>query len=549
MRQSFLSKDQKTEKVVKNLIWISFLIVGLLASLGAIKGASYLIVYFQRARVVDSAINLVTPRTAEAGRLIWLEDNPNSPKALEPFVRDQLTNDYRRAFEELTYSFLTGETLGLKTYFSDAALADVEFAMSSGVQQKFIDWDHKLTLNFYSPDGTVIALEDDYSYAQGSLAEDDLELPRIARRKLDVVLELKEGIWQISQWQVKSDLEVPDSELIFPNLVQDIRNIKGMNYIARSAPFNDLWPNLNLVELNADFATINRLGFNTIRIFLPYPSPEGLENFNQVLDIAATYDLNVIPTLLDTYTCYCLEDLPAVMTQFSDLYEALRHPNVILIDVKNEADRDFEQAGLNRTRVFLSYAINTLRRETGKPVIVGLIEPDPVLASVADVISLHHYKSPEELESRIVNAQSFNKPILLEEFGFHSWGLKLPDPHTEKEQAYYYQRVIDLATNYNVGWMAWTLHDLKEGDMPGGRTVERHLGILKADGQPKEVIKVIQGERVNAPTVVDKVIKFRYAIVILLIAFIVLSFVIWRFKALKRLKHFISNAVPNIKKA
>ena len=529
--------DRKTERQLKNLIWLVFSLLGLVGSLYGIKSISNLYAYFQRARVVDSAINVISPRKTETGRLIWLEDGP-SPRALEPFMRDQVTNDYRRAFEELTYSFITGDQQGLKTYFTDAALEDVLLASSSAERQTFIDWDHQLRLDFYSPDGSILAFHDSYQYAQNSL--DSEHPPRIARRSQDVVLKLDEGLWKISQWRVKNDYEIRQPDLLFPQLPKQIQEMRGMNYIARSSPFNELWPNVNLTEINADFAALERLGFNTVRIFIPYPEPEGLEQFGAVLDIAELYNLQVIPTLLDTYTCYCLEDLPNVISQFSKLYMHLSHPAVVLIDLKNEADRDFEAAGIHKVRGFLSYLVATLKRETGKPVTIGLIEPDPLLSELIDVVSLHHYLGPEDLLPRLEAAKIYNKPILLEEFGFHSWNLKLPDPHTEKEQAWYYQQILDLSASHKVGWLAWTLYDLKEGAMPGGRTVERHLGILKSDGQSKEVIQVLQGERASPPTLKDKIWKFRYFIVLLLIALLSLSILTHVFKPARKLKALLS---------
>ncbi len=537
MSPDFHPEDSKTERRLKSLIWLAFAVIGLAATLFGLLGLSNLYAYFQKARVVDTAINVVSPRKTETGRLIWLQDQP-TPRVLEPFMRDQITNDYRRAFEELTYSFLTGDQKGLKTYYIDAALDDALLASSSPEKQTFIDWDHHLSLDFYSPDGSVLAFEDSYQYAQGS--RDHQERPRIAQRIQDVVLKQDEGLWKIAQWRVKSDYEVSQPELLFPQLEETVRQMRGVNYIARSSPFNELWPNLSLTEINADFATLERLGFNTVRIFIPYPEPEGLDKLTNVLDIAELYNLKVIPTLLDTYTCYCLEDLPNIIAQFSKLYELLSHPAVVLIDLKNEADRDFETAGIEQVRGFLAYLISTLKRETGKPITVGLIEPDPVLSEQIDVISLHHYLSPEALTPRLEAAEVYNKPILLEEFGFHSWNLKLPDPHTEQEQAWYYQTMLKLSEAKQTGWLAWTLYDLQKGDMPGSRDVERHLGILKSDGQSKEVVKVLQGEKVLAPSLKDKVWKFRYLIALMGLTLLAATLFIYIFKPLKKLKKLLS---------
>ncbi len=193
----------------------------------------------------------------------------------------------------------------------------------------------------------------------------------------------------------------------------------------------------------------------------------------------------------------------------SALSRHLSHPSVLLIDVKNEADRDFKSAGINRTRHFLSDVLQVVRGKTGKPVTVGLVQPDPVLAEQMDVISLHHYHEFSVLEDRLLEANGYGKPVLLEEFGFHTLPTKLPDPHSEQEQAWYYQEIVRTARANSVGWLAWTLFDLPTGEMPGGREVERHLGLLRADGSAKPTLTVLQGVEAKAPDRRDRLAKVR----------------------------------------
>ena len=80
----------------------------------ALQSISSLYSYFQRARVVESALNLTQPRRAEAGVLSWQPDARRSPRPMEAFTREALTSDYLLGFEELTYSLFTGEAAGLR---------------------------------------------------------------------------------------------------------------------------------------------------------------------------------------------------------------------------------------------------------------------------------------------------------------------------------------------------------------------------------------------------------------------------------------------------
>lgn len=492
----------------KRLFWFitaPVLAAGLLLGLRQVSG---LYSYFERARTVDSALNLVEPLKVESGRLSYLPDG-DLVRPVEPLTRDQLTNDYLLAFEELTYSLYTGEQGGLDSYFQEGALADALLATGTSLRSQFIDWDHRVNIHFYAPDGGTLGLTDTYYYAQGVLTEGDLVDVRVAQRKLDVIVTLDNGAWRIHHWRTIQDEEVRFPETRFSGLAKEVKAIRGVNYTPRSAPFNAFWPNFNAAELDADFATASRLGFNTVRFFIPYPAPAGLrQNLPVLLETAERHEVQLIPTLLDGYTQYQLKDLPAVLAYLTSLEAELSHANVLLIDVKNEADSDFKTAGHTRTGAFLSYVLNTVRAQTGKPVTVGLIAPDPALLPYTDVVTLHHYGQPEALASRLAAAEALGKPVLLEEFGFHSWPLKLPDPHSQKEQAWYYDEILTIAAD--TGWLAWTLYDLPTGNMPGERRVERHLGILKADGSPKPVVSVLQGATAAPLGALDRLVKFRY---------------------------------------
>jgi hypothetical protein len=213
--------------------------------------------------------------------------------------------------------------------------------------------------------------------------------------------------------------------------------------------------------------------------------------------------LNLIPTLLDGYTRYRLEDLPKILSYLDSLGTLLNHPQVLLVDVKNEADLDFEQAGINRARAFLGYILSVTRDTFQKPVMVGLTDIDPVLSSNSDVLSVHHFDSAANLAARLKQAQTFSKPVLLASFGFHSWPLKFPDVHTQAEQAWYYQNILEQSRASNTGWLAWTLYDLPKG-------AAKHLGILESDGVPKAVVQVLNGQPIAAPTSLHRLFKYRY---------------------------------------
>lgn len=510
---------------IKRAIWFVLIPITIVGGIVILQYISNLYSYFQQARVIESALHVTESQRIDAGYLNWLPEDPG-PRELELLTKETIAKHYLLAFEELTYSLLTNDSTGLKSYFHAGALDDVLLVTSTPIRSQFVDWDHKIKANFYAPDGASIAFTDTYQYAQGTLQENDLLDIRIAQRKIDTVMMLDDGNWRIHHWKVIEDQVINYPEINFVGLPEAFSTIRGINYIARSAPFNLLWSEFDPAEIDEDFETIFQLGFNTLRFFIAYPPPiEVKENLPILLDTAEKYQLKVIPTLLDTYTRYRLEDLPSVQNYLEDLSTQLTHPAVLAIDVKNEADSDFETAGHNKSRTFLSYVLAFTRHLTNKPVLVGLIKADEFIAQHADAISLHHYGPAEDLLARIQEAKLLKRPILLEEFGFHSWLFKYPDPHSEAEQAWYYQQVLTTTQNNGVGWMAWTLYDLPHGAMPGGREVERHLGILNSEGHPKPVVEVIKGTTVEKPSLLAKLSN--YYLVIIAVGLILVAVVIF----------------------
>lgn len=523
---------------LKRIIWFLGISLLVLSSFIGLRVTSSLFAYFERARVLDDALSLIEPREAEPGRLEWLPDEP-LPRPLELIVREGIASDYLLSFEELTYSLLSKDSSGLKSYFQRGALADAILASSAQARSQFVDWDHKLKLHFYAPDGSTIAFTDTYQYAQAVIQGNDLRDIRIAKREIDVIMSLDDGTWRVHHWRVIKDDVQDQTRPQFDNLDEAIKTMRGINYTPRSAPFDAFWPNFNPAELDADFALSSSLGLDTVRFFIPYPLPEGVtQNLPILLDTAKRHKLQLIPTLLDGYTTYRLEDLPRMLNYVETLRDALSHETVLLIDVKNEADRDFKTAGPRRVKTFLSYALNTIRAKTNKPVTIGLIEPEAELAQELDVVSLHHYDSAESLSERLAKARAFAKPVLLEEFGFHTQAFKLPDPHSPQEQALYYSEVLSQTSAQNAGWLAWTLYDLPKGKMPGGREVERHLGIVKANGTPKAVVRVLQGEDPLALSSTDYFVKYRYFFLSIGTSLILLALV-YKYLTARKYRQFI----------
>ena len=530
-------------QVSKLLIWLVFLLLVSSTLFIALRAAGFISLSLRQTLTSTESQAFDPTGFSPINVLDWRFDGELA-KPVDSYTRQAVTQDYLNALDELRFALQSKETYGLATYFHSTALEDVLNLVEQDDEQNrtvyWENWRHSVKMEFYAPDGETISFEDDhyYAYMRRSDTEDATPMYTYGKRKIQVLMNQDNGTWRIYNWRVLENDIVFDQHRNAPQYQLQptiaVADIRGTNYIAQDAPFNDLWPKFNALEVAEDFKRIKALGFNTVRFFIPFPMPLGIENLETLVSIAENEELFLIPTLFDTYTSYRLEDLGEAENYLERLSKILASPSVLIVDVKNEADRDFDSAGEAEVAFFLRWAMHRTRELFFKPAFVGLISPSESISPFADVVSLHHYGPANELGKRIADGNRYQKPILLEEFGYHSFERSVPDPHSQLEQARYYQDIVHITAEQNVGWLQWTLHDLPKGTVPGNRRVERHLGIVDQEGQLKLAARALLGEYFEAPTLRDDLRKWRFfifiaaAISLAILAGIILFFVLRR---------------------
>lgn len=313
------------------------LIVPVLLVLG-ILGLRLVGDFFARAQVASSqatALNIIQKRQAEIGVLEWEKDPPNLPRSMEPRVRDDLTSDYRLAFEELTYAMFSGDATGIKTYFQSAALHDVKLSTQTK-NTLFVDWDHQLQLHFYAPDGSTVAFTDTYLYAQGLKGKEGLSGVRIARRVQDLVMKLDDGNWRIHLWEVTQDQEERLEAQLSQKQETLLKGLRGV--VLNSAETFPDWPQLNPRTLPEDLQKARDLGVNAVVVRVPYPLTLTVtQELGPALDTAQKAGLKVVLSVLEGFDVNDLSLLPQISRDLQGLQLSLSHPNVAAIVLSVQA--------------------------------------------------------------------------------------------------------------------------------------------------------------------------------------------------------------------
>lgn len=293
-------------------------------------------------------------------------------------------------------------------------------------------------------------------------------------------------------------------------LQSEIFKVRGVNYYPRHAPWHKFLQEADLTEIETELSLIKEAGFNTIRIFLWYeplftcqpedaiPNEVVFQKVDEIIQLAKNNDLKLIMTL---------NDLPDLL--FRPLYidwerydaqttyivrRYRNEPAILAWDLRNEGDLDYgarpgDEAKFEEEVVinWLSHSSDLVRENDPNHLITAGWWGDPqATAEYIDILSFHHWYDATTLQVRIkIISQNSNKPILLEEIGYHSWQEAPQDQRNEKTQANLLNEAIQITESENVaGWLIWTAFDFEPepGQSP---TFEHFFGLWHSDLSPK----------------------------------------------------------------
>lgn len=517
---------------VKLILWL--VILAMLAGLGwlALFGVAALEAYFEQSADPAPALN-ITPNTPPDlhVKLTWLPDDPDPGRQLEPFTRTEIEAAYLRAWLQLNLSYLREEPYGLQTYFAGPALeavgAAVDQVAAQGWKLAQADTTHTLKLHFYSADGSIISFTDTQTIV-GQVIRDQGGAEIFAGETVaayDVVMFLEDGNWRVRHWVRTADQSVADQNQApqpRPDFVTRTATgltlngtpyrIAGINYYPQATPWHEFWPNYDPAVIEQDFARMQQLGLNTVRIFVPFEQWGGprintayQEQLADLLTRADRHGLKVIVTLFDFRVDYQPLAWPGADRQLEALLTRFKDNRAILAwDLKNEPDLDYAAHGRATVDAWLAHIARLARTyDPNHLLTIGWSSPDaaPTLAANLDVVSFHFYAPAEQLLPRYaaLRAAVSDRPIVVTEFGLPTWNsFVFPNGHSEPEQAMYYADVLGaLRSTDSGGYLAWTLYDFADvpgnvaGTWPWQRQPQKYLGVLRGDGAPKRAAALL----------------------------------------------------------
>jgi Cellulase (glycosyl hydrolase family 5) len=207
-------------------------------------------------------------------------------------------------------------------------------------------------------------------------------------------------------------------------VAQKLADLRLMNYYPSTAAWTYMWTKWNPTQLNDDFARIEALGANSVRLNIepgtfgfPAPSATMTDELDDAIQAAAAHSLTVQLTLFDWWSAY-------TDTSGSDAWiNALLAPHqddaeIAFIDIKNEIDPGDAQA-----MAWLEHELPVVRQAAGTiPVTVSVTGPN-ILADLAalrgkltaagtppDFYDIHYYDVPQHALATFEQAKALVAP-------------------------------------------------------------------------------------------------------------------------------------------
>jgi tetratricopeptide (TPR) repeat protein len=289
--------------------------------------------------------------------------------------------------------------------------------------------------------------------------------------------------------------------------------VRGVNYYPARAPWRRFLTDTDLAIAAKELDLIAGAGLNTIRIFLWYdalfdcpgsglvPVREAFERLDGVIRLAAQRNMRLIITLHDlpdltVRPLYLHPETTLVQTLFI-VSRYREEPAILAWDLRNEGDIDYTRHNQSPAAV-LAWLRDTSRQ-------VRLAAPNHLITAgwlsnplptdpAVDFFSFHHWSSGADLRERVgtIRAAS-DKPILLEEVGYNTWG------GNADGQAVRLREAISAADSARMlGWVIWTAFDFPTDvtcippACPSKDNGEHHFGLWRVDYSPKPAVEMLR---------------------------------------------------------
>ncbi|MDY7541911.1 MULTISPECIES: hypothetical protein [unclassified Cryobacterium] len=514
---------------IKRLI-AALLGLGLIAAtMGLLVLSGQITLQSSTGATVSSGLHEVATVPVNASQLVtWLPDAWQRERVLEPATRMMIAASYIRAWAAIGHFQSTGERPAVNDTFSGSARRAVLELPRTGPSATW-DLRHSLELEFYALDGATVAFHDGGANIARTVGTGLNETVLLGHESYDVVMVLEDGFWRIHQLRrsagsdtvtlttdaagatvitgapTTTPLTIPESLAteyrpagwapVVPVVAKATATptpTPGATPTAAPAVTPVPAPTvLAPATLGADFARLRALGFDTIRVPLPYtqlggakPTDDAITGLITLLEQADRHGLRVELVLFDGFPDLTPANWLAADAHLTAIATAVRgQPALALWDLADRPEqRSTGSPSPAEIRAFLLHTGATLRElDPGTPQTISwatsTAASDPSMAGLVDAVSLHLTGGGDPAAAiEAVRTALPDRAMLLTVTGLSTEGGWGPLPKTEARQASDVARVLLGAERAGLSHLSVATFADTKTDAGG---------LLRADGSAK----------------------------------------------------------------
>lgn len=453
----------------------------------------------------------------------WLEQRQIIGEELNDFQKEDIGRAYGEAWRTWNKCLLYRNDVGLDDYFSDSIrLKLIGSIDTSEISVERVDMSHHIDPYLFSLDKHVLAFTDrDVEIIKDCYYKGDFVGTIRDTNDYEVIMTLDDSRWKIRHIR-RIDTERIDSYVQRNSGNISIKGkkfykgdksiqVKGINYYPQSTPWSDFWPNYNVDSTKRDMRLMSDLGFNAVRFFIPYEEFVGITyrtelvgKIKSFIEIAASEDLMVMPTLFDFPQTYRLEAFAIHNDYLQTILTACKnYDNILAWDLKNEPDLDFDLYEESTIDRWFDFVLEKCKRyDPNHLFTVGWSKAEPAMkySDKFDFVSFHYYEDSEQIENTIekLQEQANGAPIVCSEFGlstFKKWWF--PIGSNEQDQSEHLEHMTASFKQEDIGYFFWTFYDFKAvpdgifGIKPWINGIQKNHGLITTNGQKKSATQVL----------------------------------------------------------
>lgn len=432
---------------------------------------------------------------------------PNTPlvRAFTPGDAGMIGQAMTEAWYALTLAQHTGDADILRDSFSGVAQERAERSVQDaalGGQMVVLAQDARP--QFYHLDGSVFQADVAILVARYMADGDNLAYFELVEDRAKTTLMNETNGWRVYTHERYDATRIATTQAGWSGAP-----LAGINYYPAATPWRDFWPAFDEDIIAQDFEHIRDLGGTAVRFFLtadyfadPDTQQDALNRLSTFLFLAERANLQVVPTMFDLKPTFDPagwgQDLASLKAVLPILAAS---PAVVMLDIKNEPDLDFEAHGRPEILAWLTAMVTLTRMEAPDlPLTIGWSSSDAALEleDLMDVVTYHDYADISTAAARLSEVQSAtDRSVMITEIGVSSYDVGVGFPGSADGQA------VDLDARMTAlaaadGVFVWTLYDFPDVDASAVgssrwvQNLQEHFGLLTSEGVEKPAAQVVR---------------------------------------------------------